>query len=250
MATRGKPIPKKLKRDAIVEAVFEIRFDMTTLAEILVARFADSVPWKAFDQHYMPVHELPASLREGDPNLRYQPVFELAEATEHRAVRIGQHVLSYHRTAPYVGWQRFQLELHEIIETLFAKVDGLSIIRLGFRYINALQTDPHGIRRLSDLDLTLAVSHEAIAGSVNINFTTSVSDNTQCIVRIATADLVQGALPPATSILIDVDVSTKDSFKTTEANVLRDWVEFAHTIEKEQFFRLLTDETIDTLKEN
>lgn len=250
MALHSKPIPQRLKNDAIVEVVFEVRFDTTTLSEVLFGRLADYGPWNAFEQRHMPALEFPSSLREVDPTLRYQAVFELADVAEHRAVRIGQHVLSYHRTAPYVGWARFQPELNELVAALFAKADGLAITRLGFRYINALRTDLHGIRRLSDLDLTFTIAHEVVGGSVNVNFTTSLSDNTQCTVRIATADLVQGALPPTTSILADVDVFTKASFKTTEEKTVKDWIELAHTMEKEQFFRLLTLETIDALKEN
>src|SRR5437879_12277215 len=143
MATRGKPIPTKLKHDAIVEAVFEVRFDTTTLPEIFFGRLADYEPWKSFEQRRMPAHEIPAVLREADPNLRYQPVFELAAPAEHRAVRIGQHVLSYHRTAPYVGWAHFQPELNALVAALFAKADDPAITRLGFRYINALTTDLH-----------------------------------------------------------------------------------------------------------
>jgi hypothetical protein len=38
---RGTPLPKKLKDDAIVEAVFELRFDSSTLAEVFLGRIAD-----------------------------------------------------------------------------------------------------------------------------------------------------------------------------------------------------------------
>lgn len=250
MATRAKPIPARLKHDAIVEAVLEIRFDTTTLPEIFFGRLADYVPWKSFEQRLTPAHEIPASLREGDPNLRYQPVFELAAPADHRAVRIGQHVLSYHRTAPYVGWVRFEPELDELISGLFEKADEPVITRLGLRYINALRTDLHGIQHLTDLDLTLEIAGEPVVGSVNVNFTATVADSMQCTVRVATIDLVQGALPPASSILVDVDVFTKDSFKTSEKKTVIDWVKRAHAREKEQFFRLLRDETIDALRED
>src|SRR5271157_1638575 len=38
MATRIKHIPNKLKHDAIVEALLEVRFDMTTVPEVLRGR--------------------------------------------------------------------------------------------------------------------------------------------------------------------------------------------------------------------
>jgi uncharacterized protein (TIGR04255 family) len=100
MATRNKRIPAKLKDDAIVEAVLEVRFDMTTIPEVLLGRLADCPSWKGFEQGRMPTYEIPAFLRQADPNLRYQPVFELHNAEKNRTVRIGDHVLSYHRLAP------------------------------------------------------------------------------------------------------------------------------------------------------
>jgi hypothetical protein len=86
MATRKKRIPAKLKHDAIVEALLEVRFDMTTASEILFGRLADWPSWKDFEQGRMPAYELPDFLRQADPNLRYQPLFELHNAEKSRAV--------------------------------------------------------------------------------------------------------------------------------------------------------------------
>jgi uncharacterized protein (TIGR04255 family) len=90
--------------------------------------------------------------------------------------------------APYVGWETFRSELAEAIAALFEKADGLSIRRLGLRYLNALLPAAHGIHTMSELDLRLAVADEDVMGNANVNFTTSLSDDTQCTVRIATAD--------------------------------------------------------------
>ena len=48
---------------------------------------------------------------------------------------------------------------------------------------------------------------------------------------------------------IDVDVFTQEGFETQEQDVVTSWIEDAHTKEKEQFFRLLTPQTIQLLKE-
>jgi uncharacterized protein (TIGR04255 family) len=247
MASRGKPVPKKLKNDAIVEAIFEVRFDLATIPEILFGRLADYGPWKSFTQRRLPAYEIPAPLRQVDPNLRFQPVFELS--SEQRSVRIGPQVISYHRTVPYVGWERFQPELAEMINGLFQMANGLIIRRLGLRYLNALRSDLHGIASISDLDLEIKVASERVPGNVNLNFTIDVASNTACTVRIATTEFVQGKLPPNTSVYLDVDVFTKDDFETKEQKAVQNWVTAAHTSEKEQFFRLLTERSIETLEE-
>jgi uncharacterized protein (TIGR04255 family) len=115
--------------------------------------------------------------------------------------------------------------------------------------MNALQRDIHKIASISDLDLKLAIAAETITANVNINFTTDIDKNTACMVRIATPDFVEGSLPENSSVYVDVDVFTKPSFKTTNKAEVLHWIEAAHTREKEQFFRLLSDSTIDSLKE-
>jgi uncharacterized protein (TIGR04255 family) len=190
MAERGRAIPTKLKHDAIVEAILEIRFDMRTgtIPEIFFGRLAEHGPWKGFEQRPLPAYQIPAPLRQADPNLRLQPVFELAAPDKQRTIHVGPHVLSYHRLSPYVGWEKFKPELEEAIDGLFSTTEGLSIRRLGFRYMNALQTDVHSIRSILDLDLKLSIADESVSSNVNINFTTEVSNDTNCTVRIATSE--------------------------------------------------------------
>ena len=248
MATRPKRVPTKLKHDAIVEAVFEARFDTTTLPEVLFGRLTDYAPWKGFQPAKLPAYQLPEALRQVDANLRYTPLFELRREGQNRSVRIGDRVLSYHRLAPYEGWEKFKPELAEAIDGLFTRADGLTIRRLGFRYINAIRQDLHTIGSISELDLKLAIAGESLSGNANLNFTVELSHDTNCTVRISTKEFIEGALPDNTAVLVDVDVYTKDSFKTNDAREVKQWVDFAHGKEKEQFFRLLTDNTIDALE--
>jgi uncharacterized protein (TIGR04255 family) len=251
VAGTNKPIPVKLRDDAIVEALLEIRFEMSTLPEIFFGRMAEYAPWKLLQQRRMPAYEIPAVMRQVNPQLRYQPVFELipVETDQKRAIRIGPQVLSYHRMQPYVGWKRFKPELNEAIAGLFRKADGLTVRRLGLRYLNALRTDVHAIRSVSDLDLKLDIANERVSGNVNINFNVDVASNTIGTVRVATPEFIQGSLPANTSVYIDVDVFTQEGFETQEQDVVTSWIEDAHTKEKEQFFRLLTPQTIQLLKE-
>jgi len=246
----SKPIPEKLKDDAIVEAIFEVRFSTSTIPEVLFGRISEYRPWENFKQSSLPISQIPAAVRQMDPNLRYQPVFALIDEEEKRAVRIGANVISYSRGAPYVGWKAFKTELLDVIGGVFEKAKGLSIERLGLRYLNALRSDIHGIRSISDLDLRIEIANEPITGSANLNVTTNGDSDTACTVRIATANIVQGNLPPDTSVYIDVDVFTSgQGFATTDQGFVTEWIEKAHSTEKVHFFQLLTKPTIESLRE-
>jgi uncharacterized protein (TIGR04255 family) len=248
MAPAKKRIPTRFRHDAIAEALLEVRFSMDTIPEIFLGRLADSSPWNGFEQGRMPAYDVPAFVRQTDPNLRYQPIFELHNIERNRALRIGGEVLSYHRLQPYEGWERFKPELDSMIDALFTHDDKLTVRRLGLRYINAISADLHQIRSIAELDLTVAVENTPLGGNLNVNFTTDLSTDTQCTVRVATPEFVQG-LPAKSFALIDVDVFTKESFVTDDAEKVRQWAVTAHTLEKEQFFRLLRQETIDALEE-
>lgn len=245
----SKTIPEKLKHDAIVEALFEIRFSMSTIPEVFFGRIADYETWKNFKQTQLPFYQIPAVMRQADPNLRYQPLFALTEEGEQRAVRIGPQAIVYSRGMPYVGWKTFKAELEQVIDAMFMKADDLKVERLGLRYLNALRDDLHGIQSVSDLDLKLEIAGERIAESVNINTTTDGGSDTGCTVRIATTDVIQGNLPPSTSVYVDVDVFTKEGFTTADKGFVKDWIERAHAKEKVHFFRLLKESTIASLRE-
>jgi uncharacterized protein (TIGR04255 family) len=244
-----KLVPTKLKHDAIVEALFEIRFDAKTLPEVLLGRLADHEPWKGFQQRRLPIAEVPAPIRLSDRNLRYSPMFELADPDRKRSVRIGEHVISYHQLTPYVGWSVFRPELLELVDALFTKAGSPVVRRLGLRYINALRPSVHGIEGIEDLDLRVVVGSRPITRNLNLNFTTDVHEHTSCTLRIATNDFIVGSLPEGTSTVVDVDVFTKSASRIRTAAEAKDWIENAHTREKEQFFGLLTAETIRTLSE-
>jgi uncharacterized protein (TIGR04255 family) len=246
--TAKKPIPQKLKHDFIIEALFELRFDSSSVAEILVGRLADYEPWRAFQQRRLPVAELPVAIRN-EPDLRFTPWFELADPAGNRSVRIGEHVLSYHQLAPYVGWTSFRPELHRAIEGLFERVPALKVKRLGLRYINGVRPELHGVLGITDLDVAVSVEGQSAPTKVNLNFISEVTAATGCAVRIANQSFVKGKLPETTAMIIDVDVFTDDADHLRDVDQVKAWVEFAHDTEKQQFFRLLKRSTIDALME-
>lgn len=249
MPENGTLIPLKLKHDFILEAVFELRFETSTLPEVLFGRLADHAPWRGFRQEPLPAYSVPAVVRQTDQNLRYQPILQLSGDDGRRSVRIGPQVASYHRVAPYVGWTQFSAELDEFFQGLFEKSQNLRISRLGIRYVNAANSELHGIATITDLNLRLIIAESQIGASANVNYMNEHERQTQSVVRIATPDFVIGTLPAGASLMIDVDVSTRAGFMTTSSDDVKSWANFAHEEEKKQFFRLLKPETVEALKE-
>jgi uncharacterized protein (TIGR04255 family) len=246
---RGTPLPTKLKHDAILEAILELRIASQPIPEVFYGRLVDHRYWKSFSRHRLPTHEIPEKFRLIDPNVRYIPVIELIAPDSKAALRVGPYAVSYHRTAPYVGWKNFSPDLLQVVDSLFETTTDPTIERLGLRYLNAMSVERHHIKSIGDLDIKLTDADGEIATNVNINFTRELTRDSSCTVRIATKEFIQGDVPADTTVIIDVDVFTNDGFKTTDKEVVKQWVTDAHNYEKNEFFHLFTQTTIDQLRE-
>jgi uncharacterized protein (TIGR04255 family) len=258
---RGKPAlkacmpsdpPDRLKHDAIVNAVFELRFDLpaNSVAEVVYGRLADAASWKAFQSRRLPEADIPAVIRRVDPNFRFQPAFSLVDKDNKVEVRIGPNAFIYSRLAPYPGWATFGPEIAGAIDALFIAAPGLTANRLGFRYVNALRSDLHGVNGIDELKINMQVGGEPLTKSFLLNYGVPGFDKTSVVVRIATADLAQGSPPPNSTIIADIDVFTDDGFQSRDKDEIKAWVETAHACEKRKFFALLKEEIIARLRDD
>ena len=172
-------LPNKLKHDAIVEAVFDVRFEAepSLVAEVLFGRFADTPEWSSFIQRRLPTADIPAAMRRADPNLRFLPAIELVHPEGRQIVRVTE-LLTYARRAPYLGWDAtFGKEIERVVDVLFKVVPQIAVTRLGLRYINALRSDLHGISGFEKLNLNITVDGETLTRRLNLNYTVPVLDD-------------------------------------------------------------------------
>lgn len=242
-------LPEKLKKDSIIEAICEVRFVCDELEELVIGRLIDKTPWKEHNRTRLPIADIPSPIRQADQNLKYQPVFELKNKSKPQIVKIGGNVISFHVLSPYCGWNEFKPLLDEVIETLMTNIDNVSITRIGLRYINALTEDDHHIKNVADLKLKISVGrNNSFPHSLNLNFMQKESDYS-AVIRIASPEFITGTNIPSLAALVDVDISTSDSFNTLDSSIAKIWIEKAHLIEKNEYFNLIPDNIIDLLKE-
>ena len=239
-------MPMRLHPDAVLEAAVEVRFDSTDIPEVVVGRLTDSRLWEDFQQSRTPMADIPQSIRDSDQNLRYQPTIELRRPDGLRAIKIGGHVVSYHVVTTYPGWAGFESEIRTTIEEIYAKIKGVSFIRIGLRYINAFEPSKHHISGISDTNLSVTLNDVKITNSFNLNYTKTEGSHV-VTARIATSDIVTGALPPGFSLLFDIDIATSESYTSSDLSVTMAWITHAHSIEKREFFALLPASLISRL---
>jgi uncharacterized protein (TIGR04255 family) len=242
-------LPKKLKDDSITEALLEIRFTPSDLDEVVVGRLSDFGGWEAYTKQRMPAADIPLPIRKMDASLRIQPLLELSPADKTRQVRIGGAAMSYHVLGRYIGWTEFNRELLTVTEHFFKVMKNVTAQRLGLRYINTLTKVRHNIAAVSDLKLQVRIDEHGVGAPLNVNFTERASGEQMVTTRVATPEFVLGPIEKDVTLFVDIDVFTPEGFGCSDPGATMKWVAQAHDIEKEFFFRLFPEKTVENWRE-
>jgi uncharacterized protein (TIGR04255 family) len=248
MVARTLQLPKKLKQDAILEAVFEVRFVQTGVPEIFFGRFVDHQNWRSYKPRKLPFPDLPPQILQIDPNLRFMPIFEAVAPDGQSKITVGNQAAAFHRASPYPGWSVFGAEIDGFIDTLFATTQELTVRRLGLKYINALTSIAHSIHSVADLDVKATISGDDTLSEFNINFMSNLNARSRALVRVATKGFLSGPVPPDTTLFVEVDVHTPEPFVETKMVEVKRWAHDAHEMEKREFFHLFKQSWIESYK--
>ena len=99
-------LPKKLRVDAILEVLFDVRFepDRSLVAEVIIGRFADIPELRGFNHVRLPSADIPAQFRRADPNLKFQPSVDMTSPDGRITFRVGPYSIVFVRRGGYPGW--------------------------------------------------------------------------------------------------------------------------------------------------
>jgi uncharacterized protein (TIGR04255 family) len=240
-------IPRKLKKDPIVEAILELQFTSDSIPEIVLGRLLSNGDWANWHSHRLPLSNVPAPIREQDPNLVHQPLFQLQREDGSRIVKVGPNVLSYHALQSYPGWSVLEPELKACFGHLYSTLKEVIATRFGIRYLNVF-TREHYIEDISKLEIAVTLAGEPLNGPLNLNYQRTLTLQHNAMIRIASVEFVQNPSPGMTA-LVDIDIFTPKDFRATSAREVDVWTAEAHDLLKAEFFTLLPDHLIDKLEE-
>jgi uncharacterized protein (TIGR04255 family) len=243
-----KELPGKLRKDALVEVLFEVRFSSSVIAEVyvgkLIATLSALQPGMLIER--LPMADVPAPIRKADPNFAYQPTIQIRNKDGNRIARVGEMVASWHAINAYPGWPIFEKEILDFNEALVTSIEGITVDRFGLRYLNFLSAEDHNVRGLPDLTIDVTIGKTVLDAPLNVQYQ-RFADGQTLAVRIATPEYVQ---PGRTdfSLMIDLDVGSDGGGKL-DLSQTENWIDAAHTSIKQQFFTLLKEEVLQSLVE-
>ena len=99
-------LPSKLKKEPIIDALFEMRFTSATSASSIVpgVLFSKLSGDKTIER--LPTEQIPKQLLESEPNLRFAPLVRLH--WDNFLISIGDRSLAVACKMPYPGWKTFR----------------------------------------------------------------------------------------------------------------------------------------------
>lgn len=241
-------LPIKLKKEPLIDALFEMRFSSNTVTSSILPGLLFSKFEGERNIESLPISQIPKPLRDNDPNLRFAPLVRLN--LEKFAINIGDYSLSVGCKMPYPGWSTFKPVILDVVNLL--KDSGLAqdVHRFSMKYIDLIPS-PDVAEQVSAINSSVMLGEHVLTEevfSLRIEIPKEGVLHAVQIASSATAVLPDGSI--RNGIIVDID-----SIKNLEDHDFSRWLErlpdeleLIHTANKAMFFKCLRPETITALE--
>ena len=240
-------IPVRLKKEPLLEAIWEIRFSAakSSIADLLPGMLFKVLPGRYGNIVRLPAADIPAPIVEHDRNLRYAPKIRLENGNQ--AIQIGEHVVSLSCRRPYSGWNQFSADIRDIARAV--QDTGLigTLERFSLKYIDLIELEhPLG---LDCLNLVLKLGeHEISTKPVQLRTEIKENDLIHIVQIVSPAEVdLRGTEGRLKGVLLDID-TIKPLVERESWDALDRRLDDVHTACKKTFFSLLKPETVDKLE--
>jgi len=240
-------MPSQLGKSPLVEAVFEMRFEAAApaagdlLPGLLYSAMKDQYPQVV----PLPLNSVPRDIRDRTAGLLYGPSHRLANGPQ--SVQVGDRVLTVNSLV-YLGWAKFKERVESVLEAIKGTDLVKRVERFSFKYVNLIEAaKTEG--QLHFLNIRIEViGKPPIERGFRLRVERDDGDFVTIIETIpnATAKSTTAA-KEVSGLLINVDTicsKVGESFFSNKGPLLEE----GHSVLKNIFFSLLTDDTLKRLE--
>lgn len=228
-------LPKSIENCPIIDSLIEIRFKSKINHNAIFGIIYNSLRSDFHNVENLPILQIPEAIRMSDPNLKYKPLYRISN--KDYVVQIGTDVLAIGAYPKYVGWNKFSKTIFDILD----KIESLKIIgeveRLAIRYINFFEENI-----FENIKLEVNLGGSSIINEKSVFRTEINHGKFNSVLQISNDAKSENKL----GSIIDIDCSKtkglQDFFKNKESLINE-----GHQIEKELFFKLITDDYLRKL---
>ncbi len=244
-----KTTPRRLGKEPLLEAVWELRFQSTaeTAENLLSGIIYDHMRNRFNPPVRLPAADIPLAARMQQPILNYTPMFRSSGIEENACydIQVGPRAIALNCRRPYAGWEKFKPEIMNLVEVV--RPTGLieAIERFSLKYVNLIPACAPDY--LSPLKGSFMVANHNLGLSpLQVRSQIATGEFIQVITLLAPAQVQTGSTT-AEGLLMDIDTI----FPAPSGpfwNGFEPRLGAAHDSNHELFFDILKPETIALLE--
>lgn len=240
-------LPVKLDREPLVDALFEVRLEQTSLVDILPGFLFHDLPAPKPQITRLPAAELPQPLRASDPALQFAPILRMDWGDYF--ISVGDRNVIISCKLPYPKWANFKATILDLTARIGKVGASGKVERYSLKYVNLIQA-PSLSEQVAKIKMAITLGEVEVKGDLT---TLQVHRHEEGIIHILSVVIgAEGQLPDGmkvTGAVVDVDsirnVGVAD-FATFAAS-LEPGLEELRQANKRKFFTCLTQATIDEM---
>ena len=246
--TDGMNLPTRLKKEPLVDAVFEARFKSSVPGSLFLpgALLTALEGEKVIDR--LPAGEIPSQMRDADPHLMHQPLLRIN--WNNFFILIGDRSVGVACRLPYPGWAVFRPAIIGVL-AIAQRTEQIEMIeRHSIRYIDILEGADLA-KQIGRINFSVQIGkHQLQSENFNVRVEI-VRDDVMHAVQIAgptSIQTVDGAQHGG--VVLDIDTVEHHSPISPElfADGLDGKLDRLHRLNKEMFFECLRPETVEFLE--
>jgi uncharacterized protein (TIGR04255 family) len=242
-------LPTKLKKEPLVDAIFELRFNAT-------APFSNIFPGVFFSKldgnksiETLPTAELPKLFRDNDPNLQFAPILRI-HWKDNFLVLVSDKSVAVTCKLPYPGWDNFKKSILDIIDLI--KQIGIvdRVHRYALKYVDIIPTDDTQTQAsYINFDVSLGkhkLSNESFHFRIEIPENEII--NVVQIFSFGNVILADGTNKEGLVIDIDTIYDTDNQMFNDFLEQVSGQLDCIHEVNKKAFFNCITPATLAILE--
>lgn len=241
-------LPIKLKKEPLIDAIFEIRFSSETSASSVLPGFLFSRCKGNKSIEQLSASQLPKPIRDSDPGLQFAPLVKLS--WDRFVILIGDRSLAVGCTLPYPGWEEFKPAILEIVN-LVREIDVIKTVqRFSMKYVDLIPSADIE-DQISRINFSVMLGKHSLKKevfSLRVEIPRDGILNAVQIQSSAIATLQDGSTREGVVVDIDTIASVDDLKFEAWLKGLPEQLESMHAMNKSMFFECLQQEAINALE--
>jgi uncharacterized protein (TIGR04255 family) len=239
-------IPVRLKKEPLLEAVWEIRFRMAkpSVLDLLPGLIYNAQSGKYPRTVRLPAADIPSTVVDIDASLRCLPKIRLEG--DNYAVQISECAVSLSCPRPYSGWELFSKEIRVLAELLRGTTLIEQLERFSLKYVDLVEVKQPPDLGCLNVEVRLG-GYQIDTRPVHLRSEVREGGLIHIIQIVSPAHAILPSGEEPVGVLLDIDtICPLDGNGSWE--MLESHLEEVHSASKRMFFGLLTVETLRELE--